>query len=79
MDCKIKKKWIDLEMEHTNSRKVAKKIAKDHIRESGCKYYPELIKLEKKLENSHEREEKNECRRKKYKKLFGQRYMLRNL
>lgn len=49
MKCNIKKSWIDLELEHTKDRKFAKKIAKDHIKEFGCNYYPELIKIEKKL------------------------------
>ena len=51
MACKIKKEWIDMELEHTSDRKVARKIAKDHLREFGCDYYPELIKLEKKLKS----------------------------
>ena len=45
----IKKRWINLEMEHTKNPNVAKKIVQDHIREFGCKYYPALIKLESKL------------------------------
>lgn len=49
MNCKIMKEWIDMEMEHTNSPKVARKIVKQHINEWGCKYYPELKKMEKKL------------------------------
>jgi len=49
MVCKIKKEWADIEMEHTKSRKEAVKIVKDHLREHGCNYYPELIKLEKRL------------------------------
>jgi len=49
MVCMIRKKWVDLEMEHTNNRKKAEKIVEDHIREYGCNYYPELIKMEKKL------------------------------
>lgn len=49
MKCKIKKSWVDLEMEHTTSRTFARKIVNDHIREFGCSYYPTLTKLEKKL------------------------------
>jgi hypothetical protein len=47
--CKLKKSWIDIELEHTKNRKVAKKIAQDHVNELGCGYYPSLIKMEKKL------------------------------
>ena len=47
--CDIEKKWINMEMEHTDNASEAKKIVKDHIRQYGCKYYPELIKMEKKL------------------------------
>lgn len=49
MGCKIKKEWIKIEMEHTKSMKEAEKIVRDHLREHGCDYYPQLIKLEKKL------------------------------
>ena len=49
MKCRVKKKWIDLEMEHTSSRKEARKIACDHYREFGSKYYPALIKMERRL------------------------------
>ena len=49
---KINKKQIEIgtkvEMEHTKSRKVARKIAMDHLRESED-YYKELLKMEKKL------------------------------
>jgi hypothetical protein len=43
---------IKVEMEHTKSKKVATKIAIDHLKEfpSG-KYYTELLKMEKKLKN----------------------------
>ena len=51
MKCKLDKTWINLEMEHTKNRNVAKKIVKDHIKEFGCSYYPELIKMEKKLKH----------------------------
>lgn len=51
MNCHIKKSWIELEKEHTKSTKEATKIVKDHLREFGCRYYPELIKMEKKLKN----------------------------
>jgi hypothetical protein len=49
MRCKIKKQWIDIEMEHTKSRKMAHKIVGDHIAELGCGYYPALIKMERGL------------------------------
>lgn len=49
MKCKIRKSWLDAEMEHTNSRKVARRIVSDHIREHGCSYYPALLKMETKL------------------------------
>ncbi len=38
-----------VELEHTDSRKIAKQIAKDHLEESP-RYYIELGKLEKRLE-----------------------------
>ena len=54
--CKLKKSWIKAEMdEHAHlfkkeiQKKMAKKIATDHVRELGCGYYPELFKMEKKL------------------------------
>jgi hypothetical protein len=49
MKCKIHKNWITLEKEHTKSSKMAKKIVNDHLKEFGCRYYPALIKMEKKL------------------------------
>lgn len=49
MDCKIKKEWVNLEMEHTKSRTKARKIVEDHVKEYGCYYYPELIKMERRL------------------------------
>ena len=49
MKCTINPSWIKLEMEHTKNRNYARKIVNDHIREFGCNYYPELIKMEKKL------------------------------
>lgn len=49
MACKLKKKWVDIELEHTKSRKVARKIAGDHLKEFGCAYYPALINMEKRL------------------------------
>lgn len=49
MKCKIKKQWVDIELEHTKNRSKARKIVKEHLNEWGCNYYPELIKLEKKL------------------------------
>lgn len=39
-----------IEMEHTKKKKVARKIATDHLKEfPGKKYYTELQKMEKKL------------------------------
>jgi hypothetical protein len=38
-----------IEMEHTKSKKLAKKIAMDHLHEFGDAYYKGLIKLERKL------------------------------
>jgi len=41
---------IQVEMEHTNNPKMAKRIAMDHLAEfNGKLYYTELLKLEKKL------------------------------
>jgi hypothetical protein len=42
------KKGTDVEMEHTYSRKIAKKIAKSHLHESPL-YYVYLEKMEKQL------------------------------
>jgi hypothetical protein len=39
----------DIELEHTNSRRVAKRIAMDHLTEHPD-YYKELKKMEKKLD-----------------------------
>lgn len=53
--CKLKKSWIDVEMEHASlfpkskQRKMAKKIAAQHVAEMGCGYYPALKKMEYKL------------------------------
>ena len=49
MKCKLKKAWIDIELEHTKDRNIARKIACDHYREFGKRYYPALIKMEKRL------------------------------
>ena len=49
MNCKIKRSWINLELEHTKDKRFARKIASDHVREFGCSYYPELIKMERRL------------------------------
>ena len=49
MNCKLRKEWIDVEMEHTTNRFIARKIAMDHLKEYGCKYYPALKKMESKL------------------------------
>lgn len=43
------KKGIKVEMEHTNDKKLAKEIAKDHLTEHKD-YYIELEKMENKLE-----------------------------
>jgi len=40
---------VKIEMEHTKSKKKAKKIATDHIKELGKAYYPALVKMEAKL------------------------------
>jgi len=51
--CKINKKelrlGIPIEMEHTNSRAVAKKIASDHLCEFKNYYSKGLIPMEKRL------------------------------
>lgn len=49
MDCRIKKAWIEIEKEHTKNISKVRKIVKDHLKEHGCRYYPELIKMEKRL------------------------------
>ena len=49
MKCNLKKKWIEIEMEHTKNPKIAAKIACDHYKEFGAKYYPALIKMERRL------------------------------
>jgi hypothetical protein len=49
MNYKIKRSWVNLEMEHTKSRIKAKKIVKDHLREFGKGYYPALIRMERRL------------------------------
>lgn len=56
MDCKIKKSWIDAELEEhgylfpkNKQREMSKKIAEGHVKEMGCGYYPALFKMEKKL------------------------------
>ena len=49
MGCKIKKEWVNIELEHTSDLKEARKIVNQHISKHGCAYYPELIKLEKRL------------------------------
>ena len=44
------KMGIKVEMEHTTSKAVAEKIARDHLREfPGKPYYTELLKMEDKL------------------------------
>ena len=51
--CKINKRELQLgtkiEMEHTNSRKIAKRIASQHLCEFKKYYTKGLIPLEKKL------------------------------
>ena len=54
--CKLKKSWVKAELDehgHLFNKKIrkemAKKIAKDHVNELGCDYYPKLFKMEKKL------------------------------
>ena len=42
---KIPKKWVEIELEHTTSRRKARKIVLDHLREYKD-YYPALIKME---------------------------------
>ena len=55
MECKLKKSWIKAELEHAHlfpknkQLTMAKKIACDHVKESGKGYYPALFKMEKKL------------------------------
>jgi len=45
-----------IEMEHTRSKKRARKIAIDHLNEfKGAKYYTELKKMEKKLKATSKR------------------------
>jgi hypothetical protein len=47
---------IRVEMEHTKSKKVAKKIATDHLLEfKNRPYYTELIKMEKKLKRGYKK------------------------
>jgi hypothetical protein len=47
------KKWVaigtKIEMEHTQNRAIAHKIALDHFKEFGNAYYPALIKMEHQL------------------------------
>lgn len=45
-DAKQLKLGIKVEMEHTNNRKIAKNIAKDHLSEIPD-YYTKLLKMEK--------------------------------
>jgi hypothetical protein len=55
MKCKLKKSWIKAELEHAHNfpknlqLPIAKKIACDHVKELGPKYYSELFKIERKL------------------------------
>ncbi len=49
MGCKIKKEWLKMESEHTKDISEQRKIVKDHLKEFGCDYYPELKKLERRI------------------------------
>jgi len=49
------KKGTQIEMEHTTSKKRAKKIATDHLNEFGDAYYKGLIKLERRLSKQQKR------------------------
>jgi hypothetical protein len=51
---KIPKSWIDIEMEHTKSRRKARKIVMDHLSEFEG-YYPALIKMERSLKKKENR------------------------
>ena len=51
---KIPKAWIDIELEHTTSRRKARKIVLDHLREYKD-YYPALIKMEAMLEKAQKK------------------------
>lgn len=42
-------KAVAIEMEHTTIPAIAKKIVRDHVAESGWKYYAALIEMEKQL------------------------------
>jgi hypothetical protein len=49
-----------IEMEHTKSKRVAKKIATDHLKEfPGAKYYTELKKMEQKLNKEVKKHDKH--------------------
>ena len=53
MKCNYKKEikiGQRIEMEHTKSKKLARKIANDHLKEFGCYYSKGLLPMEKKLE-----------------------------
>jgi hypothetical protein len=56
-------KGIEVEMEHTDDKELAKEIAKDHLTEYPY-YYDELEKMEKKFEN------KRGIKMKRYKRKF---------
>ena len=52
MKCDFKKEikvGQKIELEHTKSKKFARKIAKDHLKEFSCYYSKGLIPLERKL------------------------------
>jgi len=51
----VHKVGAKVEREHTNNPDIAAEIARDHIKELGMKYYPELDKMEKKIKriNKH--------------------------
>lgn len=47
---------IKVEYEHTTSKKVSRRTASDHIMELGPRYYPELLKLERRLKKTSKKE-----------------------
>lgn len=48
-DAKALHEGIEEEMEHTDSKAVAKEIAKDHLVEHGSSYYKKLEKMTKNM------------------------------
>jgi hypothetical protein len=55
MKCKLKKSWVQAELEHAHNfpknlqLPIARRIATDHVKELGCGYYPALFKMERRL------------------------------